>query len=112
MSLQEEIVTLAFLLHGDQDPQLQTLCPAAEQLLASRLRRDVCIEDCKDCFLTACALLTIAMLESIVSGGLDSMDMGTLNLHFGTEASRLRDMAFQLIAPWTQDGFAFRGVRT
>ncbi len=112
MSLQQEILTLAFRLHGEQDEQLEWLCPSAEQMLASKLRKNVRIDDCRDCFLTACALLAIAMLESIVSGGLESMDMGTLNLHFGAEATRLRDLAFQLISPWTQDDFAFRGVRT
>lgn len=111
MSLQEEIIALAFTLHGAQDRQLETLCPAAEQMLAARLRKGVSIDDCRDCFMTACALLSIAMLESIVSGGLESMDMGTLNLCFGAEATRLRDLALQLIAPWTHDGFAFQGVR-
>ena len=52
------------------------------------------------------------MLESVASGGLESMDMGTLNLRFGAEATRLRDLAFSLLSPWTQDSFAFRGVRT
>ena len=112
MSLQEEILALAFSIHGEQDSPLETLCPAAEQMLTARLRKGVSIDACRDCFLTACALLAIAMLESVVSGGLESMDMGTLNLHFGSEPSRLRDMAFQLIAPWTQDSFAFRGIRT
>lgn len=112
MSLQQEIIALAFELHGEQDPQLEKLCPAAEQMLAAQLRKDVSPDDCRECFLMACALLSLAMLESIASGGLESMDMGTLNLRFGAEATRLRDFAFQLLAPWTQDSFAFQGVRT
>ena len=112
MGLQEEILALAFSIHGEQDPQLETLCPTAEQMLAARLRKGVSIDACRDCFLTACALLAIAMLESVASGGLESMDMGTLNLRFGAEATRLRDLAFSLLSPWTQDSFAFRGVRT
>lgn len=112
MSLQQEIIDLAFVLHGEQDIQLEKLCPAAEQMLRAQLREGITPDDCHDCFLTAAALLSLSLLESVASGGLESMDMGTLNLRFGAEATRLRELANGLLAPWTQNGFAFRGVRT
>lgn len=111
MSLQQEILDLSFLLHGEQDLQLEVLCPAAAQTLSAQLRSGVSPEDCRESFVTAAALLALSMLESIASGGLESADMGTLNLRFGEEATRLRSLAFGLLAPWTQNGFAFLGVR-
>lgn len=112
MTLQEEIVDLAFSLFGEQDMQLEALCPAAEQTLLAHLRSGVSVDDCHDSFICAAALLAISMLESTYSGGLDSVDAGTLTLRFGQEGTRLSKIAYSLLQPWQDDGVAFLGVRT
>ena len=111
MSLTQEIIDLAFILHGEQDQQLEVLCPAAEQTLLTQLRDGITTQDCHDCFVTAAAILSLSMLESLCSGGLESMDMGTLALRFGKDGDRLSRIALSLISPWSSQGIVFKGVR-
>lgn len=112
MELVQEVAVLACRLHGEPDVQLELLCPAVCEHLQAKLRRGVKPEDCRASFVCAAALTAVSMLEAVGSGGLESMDAGTLALHFGKEGSQLTHMARGLLAPWCEDGTAFRSVRT
>ena len=111
MELVQEVAALACQIHGEPDIRLEMLCPAICEQLRTRLRRGVSPEDCRPSFVCAAALTAVSMLEAIYSGGLESMDAGTLALHFGKEGTRLSDLARGLLAPWCDDGTAFRSVR-
>ena len=111
MELVQEVAVLACQIHGEPDIRLEMLCPAVCEQLRTRLRRGVSPEDCRSSFVCAAALMAVSMLETIYSGGLESMDAGTLALHFSKEGTPLADLARGILAPWCDDGTAFRSVR-
>lgn len=111
MELVQEVAALACRIHGEPDLQLELLCPAVCEQLQARLRRGVRPEDCRASFVCAAALTAVSMLEAVCSGGLESMDAGTLALRFGKEDGQLTRLARGILAPWCDDGTAFRGVR-
>ena len=99
-----------------EEALLGLLCTAAESDWRQRLRQGVTAEDCREAFLCACAFTAAAGLARGRGGGM-SFTAGSVTVRADaaeTErtARALQEQAVRLMAPWTEEDFAFRGVRT
>ena len=101
---------------NEENDLLSTLCQAAQQELARALKPGVVPEDCAESFVLAGAWLALAGLEvSRGAGQVQSFHAGDVTIHGGQPAQKaqmLKEQAWKLMAPWTQDrNFLFYGVR-
>lgn len=110
MRYEQDICMAAKALLGAEEPRLQIVLPAVEQMLSASLRWGVTPSDCEESFICAAALLAVSLLRQIRSQGINQFDAGTLNISFDTGDS-LGALAKQLMEPWLETGSAFRGVR-
>ena len=111
----DEIVALAKALGRvpqGQEEVLETLCRAAQEQLAGRLRAGVAPEDCGGAFQLACAWTALTGLEA--GGGVERFTAGSVSIQTGeggARAAALREQAEAALAPWLDGGgFHFRGV--
>ena len=111
MSIHDEIVQLATVLCPDGEELLAKICGAVEQNLMSRLRSGVSIDDCRDSFIYASALMSVSVIKTVDADQLSGFDAGTLKLSFHDRTNQISALANQLMAPWlASTDFAFRGV--
>ena len=111
MSVQEEILQLAESLSGANHEKLPLICTAAAQNLQARLRSGVSIDDCRESFVYAAALMSLSIVKTMDDDRLSGFDAGTLKLSFDNRTDQLFVIANRLIAPWrAADDFAFCGV--
>ncbi len=114
MSLHEDIYTTLVTLGETGDEQLmRLLCRSAEEQLRLQLRAGIDEEACHDAFVMAAAFLAMGMYQQAAStGDVSAFSAGdfSVTMQMGS-GSRWHDMARQLMAPYTGDGFAFVGVR-
>jgi len=104
-------------LFGDGAEGLGPYCAAAAETLSARLPEGKTPEECRGAFLTAAAMLALAMktdAEAAAGGG--SYTAGSVTVRAGGSgngaSARLRAQAEALLAPYCADGdFAFVGVR-
>jgi hypothetical protein len=85
--------------------------------LAAMLRDGVTPEQCGESFVTACAILALAMIRQLETDGVRSFTAGklsvTMSARADTAVSQLERLAMGLIAGYTTDaGFVFRGVKS
>lgn len=114
MSLHEDIYTTLTTLGEAGDEQLmRLLCRSAEEQLRLQLRSGVTWENCRDAFVMAAAFLAMGMYQQAAADGdVAAFAAGDFSVTMQTgNGSRWHDMARQLMAPYTGDGFAFVGVR-
>lgn len=112
----EEIYNTAREICGTEEGNglIERLCVAAYSEFSRRLKDGVKIEDCKDCFETACALFAAAMYSETISAGETSYTAGqvSVSLPEGISVKALKTQAESMIAPYIADsGFEFIGVR-
>ena len=112
----EKSLELARLL-GDagegEIPLLRTLCQAAEEELAARLREGAAPETCGTAFSLAAAWLALASLEGS-RGGVERFSAGDLTIQCAhwDRSGWYREHAERVLGRWLRDdGFSFRGVR-
>lgn len=123
MALADEIYQMAAVLAPSQTDEaiLTSLCRAAEQAVAARLRPGVTAEDCRDSFVYAAALIAVSCLPP---GGQNAQQVRAFTVGevsvtaadtaaVSGAAACLRTQAELLMAPYCTpaDGFAFVGVR-
>jgi len=118
--MHEEILKLATALaqpSPEEIPLLDALCTAAESDIAGRLRNDVSPKDCGDAFPCAAALLaTAGLLPCRFNSSVEQFTAGEVSVRMGggscEAAAALRRQADEMMSPfWTDDRFAFWGVR-
>jgi len=96
---------------------LETLCAAAEDAWARRLRPGLTPEQCGGAFLCAAAFTAAAGIAATRDGGGVSFKAGDVSVSqpagsAGSAARDLREQAERLMTPYAAaDDFAFRGVR-
>lgn len=111
MSLHEEIVQLAGALSGAPASRLEQICAAVIQNLQTMLRKGVTVEQCRQSFVYAAALMAVSIVKTVDMQEISGFDAGTLKLSFADRSNQLAQMAGQLLAPWCgTDDFAFCGV--
>lgn len=111
MSIQEEILQLTESLADGNCEKLSLICTAAAQNLQARLRKGVSIDDCRESFVYAAALMSLSIVKTMDDDRLSDFDAGTLKLSFFDRTDQLSVIANRLIAPWcATDDFAFCGV--
>lgn len=103
---------------GEGQEVLEALCAAAEAELRGKLRYGLTPEDCNGAFPLAAAWLARAGLcgAQCVDDAPTSWSAGAVSVSgassAGERANGLRGQAYQLMAPYLEDGdFFFRGVR-
>ncbi len=114
-ALTAQALALADTLSGGRgmSPALETLCLAAAQAYAERLKPGLTPHDCAPAYISACACAALAGLttQQGVAGG---FRLGAVSLSSGggteARAKALLREAERLMAPYTDDGFAFLGV--
>lgn len=119
----DEILDLvAILTHPSEEEKvlLERLCTAAADRLNSQLREGMTPEACGPAYACAAAWLAAADFVDCRNGqgGVPSFTAGSVSVgaisptDTGTSADRLREQAWRLMAPYTEDqGFCFRGVK-
>lgn len=113
----EEVYTRALTLAGELEEKeqklLQLLCTSVVASLEQRLREEVCVEECREAFLSAACLYALAALPE-GDGGIAEFKAGDLTLRQGETAGTgkegLRQQAEMLMRPYLKDRFAFLGV--
>lgn len=111
MSVQEEILQLAESLAVGATEKLPMICSAVVQNLQTRLRNGVSIDDCRESFVCAAALMSSSIVKTMDDDCLSGFDAGTLKLSFENRTDQLLLIADRLLAPWcAADDFAFCGV--
>ncbi len=114
MTLIDEIFETLTTLGECGDQQLmRLLCRSAEQQLRRQLRAGVDESECREAFIMAAAFVAMGMYQQAASGGdVSAFSAGDFSVTMQTgNGSRWQEMARQLMAPYTDDGFAFVGVR-
>ena len=99
-----------------EQPLLAALCTAAVEEISGKLRPGLSAEDCGDAFLCAAAMTAAAGLISCRGGGdVEQFSAGDVSLRTGSggnAAAVMRRQAAGMMEPyWTDDRFAFAGVR-
>ena len=116
MTLQEQILRETELFSGylsQEDAECaENLIYAVVPYLRARLRSDVVEEEILPTFISAAALLTLSMLEAAKLDGLQTLSAGTMQLNFNAQNDRRVRLAFVMLAPFSKEGIAFRGVAT
>ena len=100
-------------LGNENQTMLEAMCRGAVVSLESKLRNDVCAEDCLDDFVMAAALYAVAAMSEVTDiGQLEQFTAGDLTLRKNatTAANCLRMQADLLMAPYTKKAVAFMGV--
>ena len=116
MTISEDIFALAcgYVQADEEDREtLKRLCAAEEANLRAKLRKDVTVEDCVDCFTTAAALFAAADFAAAYGDlGVKSFSAGGVSVTRSDAATtqRYRHQAALLLAPWCQDAFCFLEV--
>lgn len=118
MNLTEQIFAQALMMAGALDENRETLlmmlCRGANNSLASRLREELQMEECRADLVAAGSLYALAALAEIdAAGDIESFTAGDVTVKKGSgsaAANCLRDQADLMIRPYIRDGFAFRGV--
>lgn len=115
--MQERIRQMAQVLAGRSDETLNVMCDQAYLRLAAMLRDGITPEQCGESFVTACAILALAMIRQLETDGVRSYTAGklsvTMSARSDTAVSQLERLAMGLIAGYTTDaGFVFRGVKS
>ena len=111
MDIYEEILQTAKSLCGGADTHLPLICTAVAKNLQARLRSGVSVEECRDSFVYAAALMTLSIIRTVDNDQLSGFDAGTLKLNFTDRTDQLATLANRLLAPWySANDFAFRGV--
>lgn len=93
---------------------VERLCLAAYSEFSRRLKDGITPEDCKESFVTACALFASAMYLDTVSAGEGSYTAGQVSVSApgGDGTKALKAQAESMLAPYiADDGFEFIGVR-
>ncbi len=112
-----EIYKQAVEISGEESERLQTFCRIAAQDFLGKLREGVTVQSCLDTFITASAIMAVAMDESLKAmDGISSYRVGNVSIarngKVSGSASELKTHAEELMAPYTyDDDFAFLGVR-
>lgn len=114
MSLHEDIYTTLTTLGEVGDEQLmRLLCRSAEEQLRLQLRAGVDEESCREAFIMAAAFIAMGMYrQASADNDVAAFAAGDFSVTMQAGGgARWHDMARQLMAPYTGDGFAFVGVR-
>ena len=109
-SLEIENGTKAILGEVKDYEVLHMVCFAAEDELLKRLRKGTDMIGCRNTFVTAACLLSVAAYRRIY-GQVERFDAGNLAMTFRDDSDTLIQMAYRMIAPWCAGDFSFRGVR-
>jgi len=112
----EEIYNAAREICGTEEGNslVERLCIAAYSEFSRRLKNGVNVEDCKDYFVTACALFAGAMYLDTISASEGSYTAGQVSVSKpdSGSAKALKAQAELILAPFVADnGFEFIGVR-
>lgn len=98
-----------------QDKQLlKQLCRSAEQRLRKLLLQGVEVEQIRESFVSACAMLASADFSALRAGsGLKSLSAGPVSITRDdrSRAKSLREQAMLTIGPWCKDAFCFMEVQ-
>lgn len=113
MTVAESIRTAAAqLLQNTGDEALLTLlCEPITAYLTKKLRSGVKPDDCRECFVTAGAILAASAAKRFAARGISSFDAGTLSITLEDKSDENSRFAMELIAPWCGGNVAFRSVR-
>ena len=111
----EEIYVIAKEIYGGSSDQLKTVCGAVESMLKGRLKPGYTIEDCRDAFITAAAVIAVETYSGMQSpsSGVASYTAGNVTVRRYASASggKMTKYAESLLAPYLiDDSFAFTGV--
>lgn len=104
-------VTLAGELDVQKQARLELLCGAAFSALEMRLREGLTPEDCREPFLTAVCLYSLAAMEDF--GEVSEFKAGDLTVKKSRQGNMPRDLQHQaeaLMRPYLKDRFLFAGV--
>lgn len=115
----EEIYQTAEKLIGDAPENLETLCRMAEQEISARIKPNVSMEECKDAFIQAAAMIAAAIYRGAKGGTEDvsAYRAGSVSVtkrvsESGGNYESLRRQAELIMAPYIYDsGFSFIGVK-
>lgn len=113
----EDIYAAACLytqVESGEEETLRQLSAAAEQRLKASLLDGVNVEDIYESFICAAGMLAAADLRCAKAGSdVRSFSAGPVSVtrDDGEGASRLREQAALMLAPWCQDAFRFLGVK-
>ena len=110
----DEIYAAAAELCGTESENLMTVCGAVKAQLEGRLRDGYSIEDCRDAFIMAAAVLAVEMYGDMtdLSSDVASYTAGSVTVMRQKKVGgNMKKQAETLLAPYLKDdGFAFRGV--
>ena len=96
-----------------EQEQLRQLCSGAMAECRALLRPGVTPENTEPLFQQAAGMLAAAMLMEVQTPEVKSFQAGKLSITTdgGKRAEALRCCGKKLLAPWSNDGFAFVGVQ-
>ncbi len=111
MTVEDKILEVTAALYGAEDPKLPLICSVVIQHLKARLKNGISIDDCRDSFIYASALMSLSIVKTVDNDQLSGFDAGTLKLNFTDRSDQISSLAEKLLAPWVRvDDFAFCGV--